>query len=142
MDDSNKGYSMKSLQKIVEKFPETSIAVIGDLCLDMYLFLTDEKSEISVETGLRTRSVSGFKHEAGGAGNIAINLKRLGASQVDIYGVSGKDPFGAALISILEKAGVNSSHIQTQDSDWNTHVYQKSYINNKLSSSTVFILWG
>ncbi len=122
---------MKSLKKIVEKFPETSIAVIGDLCLDMYLFLTDEKSEISVETGLRTRSVSGFKHEAGGAGNIAINLKRLGASRVDIYGVSGKDPFGVALISILEKAGVNCSHIQTQDSDWNTHVYQKSYINNE-----------
>ena len=78
---------MNNLNRIIEKFPNTSIAVIGDLCLDMYYFLTNDKSEISVETGIRTRSVSDFKHEAGGAGNVAINIKTLGASQVDIYGV-------------------------------------------------------
>ena len=49
----------------------------------MYHFLTDEKSDVSVETGLETRSVSGFKHEAGGAGNVAIKLKTLGAFQVE-----------------------------------------------------------
>lgn len=122
---------MKSLPEIVKRFPDASIAVIGDLCLDMYQFLSNEKSEISVETGLRTRSVTGFKHEAGGAGNVAINLKTLGASQVDIYGVSGNDPFGKTLTSILETAGVNCSHIRIQDKDWNTHVYQKSYIDGK-----------
>ncbi len=75
---------MKTLREITDKFSDTSIAVIGDTCLDMYYFLTDEKSEVSVETGLETRSVSGFKHEAGGVGNVVINLTTLGASRVDM----------------------------------------------------------
>ncbi len=122
---------MDSLNKIIEKFPNTSIAVIGDLCLDMYYFLTDKKREVSVETGIGTRSVSYFKHEAGGAGNVAINMKTLGASRVDIYGVIGLDPFGSTLKTILEKAGVNCKYIQTQESDWNTHVYHKVYKEGK-----------
>lgn len=122
---------MKNLRDITDKFSETSIAVIGDICLDMYYFLTDEKSEISVETGLDTRSVSGFKLEAGGAGNVAINLKTLGSSRVDIYGVYGRDPFGVTLKTILEDAGINCSHIQTQGTDWDTHVYHKAYVNSK-----------
>ncbi len=122
---------MNNFNKIIEKFPNTSIAVVGDLCLDMYYFLTDYKNEISVETGIETRSVSDFKHEAGGAGNVAINIKTLGASQVDLYGVIGQDPFGNTLKTILEKAGVNCKYIQTQNTDWNTHVYHKVYKNGK-----------
>ncbi|MDA3939630.1 MAG: PfkB family carbohydrate kinase [Spirochaetia bacterium] len=120
---------MDNLNKLIDKFQGTSIAVIGDIGLDMYYFLTDEKSEISLETGISTNSVTQFKHEAGGAGNVAINLKTLGASRVDIYGVLGIDPFGHSLKSILKKAGVNCNHIQTQEADWNTHVYHKVYKN-------------
>ncbi len=118
---------MNNLNKIVDKFKNTSIAVIGDICLDMYYFLTDEKKEVSVETGIETRSVSSFKHEAGGAGNVAVNLKTLGASRVDMYGVIGGDPFGNILKAILEESGINCKYIQTQQSDWNTHVYHKVY---------------
>ncbi|OQY35308.1 MAG: carbohydrate kinase [Spirochaetaceae bacterium 4572_59] len=118
---------MKDLNKIIDKFSNTSIAVIGDICLDMYYFLTNEKSEISVETGIETRTVSAFKNEAGGAGNVAINLKTLGKCSVDIYGMIGEDSFGVTLRSILEKAGINCRFIQTQKSDWHTHVYHKVY---------------
>ncbi len=122
---------MNNLNKIIEQFSNTSIAVIGDVCLDMYYFLTDEKSEISVETGLATRSVSRFKHEVGGAGNVAVNLKTLGASRVDVYGVIGSDPFGHTLKTILEKSGINCKYIQTQKLNWNTHVYHKVYKEGK-----------
>lgn len=122
---------MNSLNTIIDTFPNTSIAVIGDLCLDMYYFITDEKSEISVETGIKTQSVSSFKNEAGGAGNVAINIKTLGASSVDIYGVIGKDPFGEALKIILEKADINCENILVQESDWDTHVYHKVYKEGK-----------
>lgn len=122
---------MNSINNIIEKFSNTSIAVIGDLCLDMYYFLSDKKSEISVETGIETCSVSNFKHEAGGAGNVAVNLKTLGAARVDIYGVIGQDPFGITLKTILGKSGVNCSHIQTQKPNWNTHVYHKVYKDSK-----------
>ncbi len=121
---------MDDINNLIEKFQNTSIAVIGDLCLDMYYFLTDNKSEISVETGLGTHSVSSFKHEAGGAGNVAINLKTLGASRIDIYGVIGEDFFGNTLKTILKESGVNCKYIQSQKSDWNTHVYHKVYKNS------------
>ncbi len=118
---------MENIKNILDDFNKTSIAVIGDICLDLYYFITDEKSEISVETGLRTKSVSSFKHEAGGAGNVAINLKTLGASHVDLYGVVGSDPFGVTITCILADSGVNCRYIQTQEKDWHTHVYHKTY---------------
>lgn len=118
---------MHEPSRILENCRNANIAVIGDLCLDMYYFLTDEKNEISVETGLRTRSVSEFANEAGGAGNVAINLKMLGAENVDAYGVIGNDPFGKTLQSILSDAGVNCENIQTQKNSWDTHVYHKFY---------------
>ena len=118
---------MDKIESIISNFPEISIAVIGDICLDMYYFLSGEKCEISLETGLMTKSVSGFKHEAGGAGNVAINLKSLGARRVDIYGVIGPDPFGRTLTSILAESGVSCTCLQTQESDWHTHVYHKIY---------------
>ena len=122
---------MNDLNNIIEKFQNTSIAVIGDLCLDMYYFLSDDKIELSVETGIKTCSVSSFKHEAGGAGNVAVNLKTLGASRVDMYGVIGGDPFGNILKTILEESGINCKYIQTQQSEWKTHVYHKVYKDGK-----------
>ncbi|QEN08116.1 HAD family hydrolase [Oceanispirochaeta crateris] len=118
---------MKNLNNIVKDFPDISIAVIGDICVDMYYFLSDEKCEVSLETGQRTKSVEDFKHEAGGAGNVAINLKSLGAGSVDIYGVIGSDPFGETLKSILTDSDVSCTHIQTQKENWQTHVYHKFY---------------
>ena len=118
---------MKNLKTIMEKYPGTSIAVVGDICLDLYYFVTEEKSEISVETELKTRSVRNFKHDAGGAGNVAVNLKALGAGTVDIYGITGKDTYGKILQTILEDSGVNCNHIHIQKADWHTHVYHKFY---------------
>lgn len=122
---------MKDPKTIMADYPKTHIAVIGDICLDTYYFITDKKSEISVETGLKTRSVYDFKHEAGGAGNVAVNLKTLGAGRVDIYGVIGKDPYGNTLQELLEDSGVNCDHIRIQKEGWSTHVYHKIYMEGK-----------
>ncbi|HAK44333.1 MAG TPA: carbohydrate kinase [Spirochaeta sp.] len=143
---------MYKLSQIIQKYRNARIAVIGDLCLDMYYFLSEEKSEISVETGHRTQSVSKFASEAGGAGNVAINLKALGALSVDAYGVIGADPFGLTLESILSKEGVNCDNVLIQENNWNTHVYHKFFRNrieeprcdignfNKVSDTTILSL--
>uniref|UniRef100_UPI0026076903 PfkB family carbohydrate kinase n=1 Tax=Oceanispirochaeta sp. TaxID=2035350 RepID=UPI0026076903 len=57
--------------------------------------------------------------------------KALGAGQVDIYGVTGPDPFGETVKSILLKYGVSCSHIQTQKQHWHTHVYHKFYRDSR-----------
>ncbi len=120
---------MNSIKKMTSGLSGTSIAVIGDLCLDIYYILDDRKSEISVETGIRTQPVSGLKFEAGGAGNVAINLKVLGAANIDIYGIIGNDYHGTILRDILNNSEVGCKYIQTQESEWNTHVYHKVYEN-------------
>jgi bifunctional ADP-heptose synthase (sugar kinase/adenylyltransferase) len=97
---------MNNLKELLDSFSGLSLAVIGDICLDLYYFLSNEKSEISVETGLQTQSVSRCKHEAGGAANVAVNLKALGAGVTDLYGVVGDDFYGGILRQLLEPRGV------------------------------------
>ena len=104
-----------------------SIAIIGDLCLDLAYQVTTEQAEISVETGLQTYSVLDTKPELGGACNVAVNCKILGADSVDIYGIAGKDFFGDLLISLLVKQGIGIEGIVHQETNWATHVYHKVF---------------
>ncbi len=91
-----------------------SIAVIGDVCLDLYYFVNTEGGEISVETGLQTYSVIGGKQELGGGGNVAVNCKQLGAHKVDLYGVVGSDPYAKIIESLLDKEKLGKEGIITQ----------------------------
>src|SRR5690554_6533447 len=88
-----------------------TLAVIGDLCLDLAYQVTTEQAEISVETGLQTFSVLSSKPELGGACNVAVNCKMLGAEKVDIYGIIGDDFFGDLLLSLLDKQGIGTGGI-------------------------------
>ncbi len=105
-----------------------SIAIIGDLCLDLAYQVTTEQAEISVETGLQTYSVLNTKPELGGACNVAVNCKTLGADRVDIYGIVGSDFFGDLLISLLQKHGIETEGgVVRQEEKWATHVYHKVF---------------
>ena len=104
-----------------------SIAVIGDVCLDLYYFVNTEGGEISVETGLQTYSVIGGKQELGGGGNVAVNCKQLGAHKVDLYGIVGNDPYAKIIESLLDKEKLGKEGIFTQKEEWSTHVYHKIY---------------
>lgn len=112
---------------ILGHIKDVSIAVIGDICLDVYYFLSDKNTEVSLETGLETRSVANFKFVAGGAGNVAVNCEKLKARTVDLYGIIGDDQFGTQMKSIFMKNGIDTSHIITQADQWDTHVYHKIY---------------
>lgn len=105
----------------------SSIAILGDLCLDIYYFLDNTKSEISLETGLPTNSVESIKFEVGGAANVAVNIRRLGAPSVHVYGIVGNDDYGKALLRFLSSEGVTTDGIVVQQDDWTTNVYHKIY---------------
>jgi len=120
-----------NINRFIENFNNASIAVIGDICLDLYYFIRDDISEISLETGLETRSVASFKFEGGGACNVSINLKTLGAGNVDLYGIMGNDKFGHILTGILKENAVNTENIVIQNTDWDTNVFHKVYSGNK-----------
>jgi rfaE bifunctional protein kinase chain/domain len=103
-----------------------SIAVIGDLCLDSYFFLQEAPGEISIETGKATRVVERHTFDGGGGANVALNLKKLGVANVDLFGVVGDDGYALILDDILRKAGVCNRAV-VQSSDWSTYVYNKFY---------------
>jgi sugar/nucleoside kinase (ribokinase family)/phosphoglycolate phosphatase-like HAD superfamily hydrolase len=116
--------------EILDRSAHASIAVVGDVCLDQYYFLDDRNSEISVETGLQTQAVRRFKHELGGAGNVAVNCRRLGVKQVDVYGILGDDPFAMIVKDLFRREGIGIEGLVTQRSSWHTHVYHKVYDNH------------
>jgi bifunctional ADP-heptose synthase (sugar kinase/adenylyltransferase)/phosphoglycolate phosphatase-like HAD superfamily hydrolase len=119
------------MSAILPKERSVSIAVIGDVCLDMYFFTEKEKAEVSVETGLQSFSIVSYKQEPGGAGNVAVNCKRLGAGKVDLYGIIDGGMYGKSVLELLALEEVGSEGVLIQDSDWQTHVYHKIYNKNR-----------
>ena len=138
----------EQLQKILEDISSVKIAVLGDFCLDAYWFIDESKSEISIETGQRTRPVKEQRYSLGGAGNVTSNLAAMGVKDVRAFGVIGSDPYGTEMVKIMRKNGINPENLLIQDNEWSTHVYTKPYVGdfeegridfgnfNKLSKNT------
>lgn len=115
------------LKSLLDKINDVHIGIIGDFCLDFYIFIDSSESEISVETGLETRPVREMRFFHGGAGNIAHNLSAMGVRSISTFGVIGDDPFGSGMHNMLRKNGINTSGLIKQDKDWSTHVFTKLY---------------
>ena len=120
--------SPEFLKEILERIKSVRIAIVGDFCLDAYWFVDESKREISIETGRPTEPVRIQKYSLGGAGNVASNLAALKISDIRAFGVIGNDPFGAEMISIMNKTGINTDNMLTQDKEWATHVYIKPHV--------------
>ena len=84
------------------------IAVVGDYCLDKYLFIDARLEEPSVETGLPAHQVRRKGIFPGAAGTIASNLAALGA-EVRAVGLCGGDGEGFELIRALEERKIDTS---------------------------------
>jgi sugar/nucleoside kinase (ribokinase family)/phosphoglycolate phosphatase-like HAD superfamily hydrolase len=108
-----------------------SIAVVGDICLDLYYFTGTEGAEVSVETGLRSYSVFKSKQDLGGAGNVAAGCAGLGARKIDLYGVIGNDCWGKMILGLLAEKGIGAGGVLVQDDNWQTHVYHKIYLGRE-----------
>lgn len=109
---------------------DSRIAIIGDICLDRYCFLDGKVSEISIETGLETRSVRRVSENLGGAGNVAVNLKHLSVRHVDLYGVLGDDADGRTIQRLMRRERIGDKTV-VQKQKWHSNVYQKMVKNNQ-----------
>jgi D-beta-D-heptose 7-phosphate kinase/D-beta-D-heptose 1-phosphate adenosyltransferase len=94
------------LEKVVKKFKGKRILVVGDLILDHYIF--GEAERISPEAPVPVVCAGQEKFVGGGALNVAINLKELGA-EVGLCGTVGDDYFGNVLLSIVKEKGIDAS---------------------------------
>ena len=120
-----------TLTRLLHAIARTRIGIIGDFCLDAYLILDGSASEISLETGLPTRPVHTQRYSLGGAGNVASNLRAMGAGSVAAFGVIGNDPFGKEMRDLLRGLGIDDGGLLRQDSGWSTNVYVKPHERNR-----------
>lgn len=89
--------------KVSEEFPQKRVIVIGDLMVDEYII--GKVKRISPEAPVPVLNYKQSKREAGGASNVAHNLKNLGA-RTAIVGVVGNDNTGKWLRKHLQEKGI------------------------------------
>jgi rfaE bifunctional protein kinase chain/domain len=118
------------LEECLHRLKTARIAILGEFCLDAYWFISDDNSEVSVETGLSVRRVQTQRYSLGGAANVAANLRALGIAQISAIGVIGRDPFGEMLFSLLADIQTDVAGIVRDQSDWQTCVYAKPCVND------------
>ena len=97
--------SSARLRALVEQFAGRTVAVVGDLILDEYVF--GRPARISREAPVLILRFTDRALSMGGAANAAHNVHTLGARVIPI-GVIGRDAAGNELTQLFKVAGVST----------------------------------
>ena len=99
---------------IVRQFSDAkkTVVVIGDVMLDRYLM--GNVNRISPEAPVPVVLLNRSESRAGGAANVAANLSGLGLS-AQIIGCIAHDDAGHALKSLMNGAGIDTTHLMVSD---------------------------
>ncbi len=90
------------------EFNTARIIVVGDVMLDRYW--SGQAARISPEAPVPVVKVQAIEDRIGGAGNVALNIAKLGG-KVTLIGVVGDDADGKVLKKLLEAEGVDCEFI-------------------------------
>jgi D-beta-D-heptose 7-phosphate kinase/D-beta-D-heptose 1-phosphate adenosyltransferase len=96
---------------VLARLEDLSVLVIGDAILDAYLH--GRTSRLCREAPVPVVDLDQRVEQPGGAANVAMNLRALGAG-VTLLSVVGDDPAGAALRRQLAGAGVEVERLAVQ----------------------------
>ena len=108
-------------------FSDIKVLVVGDFMIDHYIIGTSNRmspeAPVPVVTPEKEYSIPG------GAGNVAMNLRSMGAN-VTCMGVVGNDSWGKKLLSMLKNEGINIEAINIIDNHPTT-LKQRIYSDGK-----------
>ena len=96
------------IREIEHNWALKRLLVVGDVMLDKYIF--GEVGRISPEAPVPVVRATYQSEQPGGAGNVAMNLSRLGA-QTHVIGFTGGDENERLLAECLRANGISSSLI-------------------------------
>jgi rfaE bifunctional protein kinase chain/domain len=99
---------MEDYKKLFDSFASLKVGVIGDVMLDTYMW--GKVDRISPEAPVPVVSLQHKEYRIGGAGNVALNCKSLGA-QVAVLSVTGDDAEGMILSELLDSNTIDTSYI-------------------------------
>ncbi len=94
------------LQTLFDEIDKLHVVVVGDVMLDNYWWGHVER--ISPEAPVPVVSLTQRESRLGGAANVALNCKALGA-KVTLASVIGDDSEGNALVKLASEAGIDTS---------------------------------
>lgn len=125
-----------TLKKLLAEIPRHPVGVLGDFCVDAYWELRPELGERSIETGIVTTPVASARYSPGGAGNVAANLRGLGARRIFCFGAVGDDPFGHWLSGALfpESGDAGGRLLRVGRAQYHTPVYCKPLLDGREQS--------
>lgn len=95
-------------KEIFQKFNNLNVVVIGDIMVDSYQWGKVER--ISPEAPVPICAVTKIENRLGGAGNVALNLKAMGANPI-LCSVIGKDSNGENLLHLMQQEGMTTDYI-------------------------------
>ncbi len=101
-----------SLASVVSRLRLRRVAVWGDLILDQYVFTS--AGRISREAPVLVTELERHEYRLGGAGNVVMNLRTLGATPLPV-GFVGRDASGDVLRGLLREQGIAADHLVTAD---------------------------
>lgn len=100
--------NQSELTRLFEDFNHKTALIIGDVMIDSYLI--GKVTRISPEAPVPIVSVTENEKRLGGAANVAINVKALGAKAI-MASVVSNDEKGNEFINILKKEGLPTQGI-------------------------------
>lgn len=104
---------MSEIEDIFRAFSKKKVLVIGDVMIDHYI--DGDVNRISPEAPLPIVDVTRRYNKLGGAANVALNLKELGA-EVLLYSYVGKDKGGDDIVALMKQEGLNTKGILREES--------------------------
>ncbi len=102
----------KDIEELFQKFKELNVLIVGDAMIDAYMW--GEINRMSPEASVPIVEIEKYEHRLGGAANVALNLKSLGANSV-LCSVVGDDFRGRHLKELLDKQGIAIHGILTEE---------------------------
>ncbi|MCS7004667.1 MAG: bifunctional ADP-heptose synthase [Cytophagales bacterium] len=98
----------RSFESVFQSFERLRVLVIGDVMVDAYVW--GNVTRISPEAPVPVVNVKKREKRLGGASNVALNVKALGA-QVTICSVIGEDAYDVGLIELLKNHCISDKGI-------------------------------
>ncbi len=96
------------LQTLFDAFAGKRIAILGDVMLDRYIW--GDVTRISPEAPVPVVEVREESQHPGGASNVALNVRMLGAVPI-LFGVVGIDAHADSLRSLFRETDISPDHL-------------------------------
>lgn len=96
------------INNLFDKFKKNKILIVGDVMLDTYII--GKVDRISPEAPVPVVDIINKINKLGGASNVALNIKELGATPI-ICSIIGKDSIGIELEYLFKSNDLNTKYL-------------------------------